>query len=217
MIVSFTSILLVGAIGGLVPLVKRWTDRGHHAALAFSTGIFLGAVFLHLLPASGSGWPRRARGGRRIGGARGSRSLRPTMLMKSTRATSRIPTTRHHDHESPRIVHVGHSHGPVGPWLWVLVGLLGVFVVEALLIPDSAHGHGHDDQQLAVGWSFVGLSVCADRWRLLAAVQEHEELAGVMLLAILAHKGFESFSLASVFGMTDAPRRKIIAMVVGSA
>ena len=47
---EFFTILLVGIVGGLIPLYFKWGDRQHHIALAFSTGIFLGAVFLHLLP-----------------------------------------------------------------------------------------------------------------------------------------------------------------------
>lgn len=221
MIVSFTSILLVGVIGGLVPLVKRWTDRGHHAALAFSTGIFLGAVFLHLLPAvqGADGHAAHVVGAGSEAHADHDHSGHDHAHEEHAGHDHGSHDHSAHDHEShDASVHVGHSHGPVGPWLWVLVGLLGVFVVEALLIPGSAHGHGHDDQRhSAVGWAaLVGLSVHAlTAGVALAAVQEHEELAGVMLLAILAHKGFESFSLASVFEMTDTPRRKIIAMVVG--
>ena len=41
-----------------------------------------------------------------------------------------------------------------------------------------------------------------------------ERLAGVMLVAILAHKGFESFSLASVFGLAGMARTKIVALIV---
>ncbi len=44
-------ILLVGLGGGLLPLLTSWSDRRLHNALALSTGIFLGAVFLHMLPA----------------------------------------------------------------------------------------------------------------------------------------------------------------------
>ena len=91
MIVSFTSILLVGVIGGLVPLVKRWTDRGHHAALAFSTGIFLGAVFLHLLPAVGEA------------------AATPRTWWAPDRRRTRITITRSHDHAHEE--HAGHDHG----------------------------------------------------------------------------------------------------------
>jgi zinc transporter ZupT len=44
-------ILLVGLAGGLLPMLTKWDDRRLHNALALSTGIFLGAVFLHMLPA----------------------------------------------------------------------------------------------------------------------------------------------------------------------
>ncbi|MCA8980988.1 MAG: ZIP family metal transporter, partial [Planctomycetes bacterium] len=37
-------------IGMLPPLVRRWSDRGLHNFVAASAGIFLGTVFLHLLP-----------------------------------------------------------------------------------------------------------------------------------------------------------------------
>jgi len=43
-------ILVVGLAGGLLPLLVKWNDRRLHIALALSTGIFLGAVFLHMLP-----------------------------------------------------------------------------------------------------------------------------------------------------------------------
>ena len=242
MINSFASILLVGVLGGLIPLVKRWTDRGHHAALAFSTGIFLGAVFLHLLPAVEGGGGHTAdaaevREELQAGHDHAGHDHAEHDHAEHDHAEHDHSEHDHaghdhgdeghegHDHESHDHSghdHSGHSHGPVGPWLWVLVGVLGVFFIEALLIPGSTHGHGHghghDDQRhSAVGWAaLVGLSVHAlTAGVALAAVQEQEDLAGVMLLAILAHKGFESFSLASVFGMTGAPRRRIVAMVVG--
>ena len=44
-------ILLVGLAGGLLPFLTKWNERKLHNALALSTGIFLGAVFLHMLPA----------------------------------------------------------------------------------------------------------------------------------------------------------------------
>ncbi len=51
------AILVVGLAGGLLPLLTKWTDRRLHNALALSTGIFLGAVFLHMLPALSSAAP----------------------------------------------------------------------------------------------------------------------------------------------------------------
>lgn len=43
-------LLAVSLIGMLPPLVRRWSDRGLHNFVAASAGIFLGTVFLHLLP-----------------------------------------------------------------------------------------------------------------------------------------------------------------------
>ncbi len=37
-------------IGALPPIARRWGDRGLHLLIAASAGIFLGTVFLHLLP-----------------------------------------------------------------------------------------------------------------------------------------------------------------------
>ena len=210
------AIFAVGLAGGLAPLFLKWKDRGHHAALAFSTGIFLGAVFLHLLPAINHA------------GEAGHGQAQVVDLTHDHDGDG-VPDHGpgspgheaehdhdHHDHGEG--AHAGHAHGPVGPWLWVLVGLLGVFFVEALAFPGGAHGHGHDDSQrhAAVGWAaLVGLSVHAlTAGVALAAVQGQEDLAGVMLLAILAHKGFESFSLASVFSMTEIGRGRLIALLV---
>lgn len=43
-------LIAVSLVGALVPLHRRWSDRGLHLFVAVSAGIFLGTVFLHLLP-----------------------------------------------------------------------------------------------------------------------------------------------------------------------
>lgn len=215
------AIFAVGLAGGLAPLFLKWKDRGHHAALAFSTGIFLGAVFLHLLPVIG----QEASAGH-------DHVQEQVIDLTHDHDGDGIPDhgpgspgyeageEDGHDHDHDHGAHAGHVHGPVGPWLWVLVGVLGVFLVEALMIPGTTHGHGHghNDAQrhAAVGWAaLVGLSVHSlTAGVALAAVQGEAQLAGVMLLAILAHKGFESFSLASVFSMTDIGRGRLITLLV---
>jgi len=215
------AIFAVGLAGGLAPLFLKWKDRGHHAALAFSTGIFLGAVFLHLLPVIG----QEANAGH-------DHAQEQVIDLTHDHDGDGVPDHGpgspgyeageevSHDHDHDHGAHAGHVHGPIGPWLWVLVGVLGVFLIEALMIPGSTHGHGHghDDAQrhAAVGWAaLVGLSVHSlTAGVALAAVQGEAQLAGVMLLAILAHKGFESFSLASVFSMTDISRSRLIALLV---
>ena len=51
---EFFAILAVALAGGVLPLLFRWSHRQFHAALALSSGVFLGAVFLHLLPMVGA-------------------------------------------------------------------------------------------------------------------------------------------------------------------
>jgi len=47
-----TAVLLfaVSLVGALLPLLRRWSDRGLHVFVSISAGVFLGTVFLHLLP-----------------------------------------------------------------------------------------------------------------------------------------------------------------------
>ncbi len=43
-------LLVVSLAGALPPLFRRWSDRGLHLFVAVAAGIFLGTIFLHLLP-----------------------------------------------------------------------------------------------------------------------------------------------------------------------
>jgi len=43
-------ILAVSLAGALLPLHRRWSERGLHVFVAVAAGVFLGTVFLHLLP-----------------------------------------------------------------------------------------------------------------------------------------------------------------------
>jgi uncharacterized membrane protein YraQ (UPF0718 family) len=45
-----TAFLLVGIAGALPPLFRRWTHLGLHRLVSIAAGIFLGSIFLHLLP-----------------------------------------------------------------------------------------------------------------------------------------------------------------------
>ncbi|MEM9382661.1 MAG: ZIP family metal transporter [Planctomycetota bacterium] len=222
------AIFAVGLVGGVVPLFLKWRDRQHHAALSFSTGVFLGAVFLHLLPVVGQTAAADAHAGH-------AQSAVAAAFLAHDHDGDGVPdhgpgspgwdpeagAASHEDHGHDHgHGHAGHAHGDVGPWLWVLLGVLGVFLVEALLIPGATHGHGHgpDDAQrhAAVGWAaYIGLGVHAlTAGVALAAVQGESRIAGVMLLAILAHKGFETFSLAAVFSLTDYGRTKLMYLIV---
>lgn len=46
------SLLLIGValLGALLPLVRRWSDKNLHVLLSMAAGVFLGTLFLELLP-----------------------------------------------------------------------------------------------------------------------------------------------------------------------
>lgn len=44
------AILAASLVGALLPLHRRWSERGLHLFVAVSAGVFLGTIFLHLLP-----------------------------------------------------------------------------------------------------------------------------------------------------------------------
>lgn len=47
---SLVLILIAALIGALPPLLGRWNDRQLHLFVGFGAGVFLGAVFFHLIP-----------------------------------------------------------------------------------------------------------------------------------------------------------------------
>jgi len=215
-----------------VPLFLRWTDRALHTALALATGIFLGAVFLHLLPSVAQ------------------LSLDdPAAIVADGGAAAEVdahaghdhgPGEAHaeddgHNHAAAADSHVGHSHGDPLPWIFVLVGVLAVYLIEALLLPahdhdhnhghshkphkdgdDSAHGAGDLSRHRAVGYAaLIGLIIHSFTAGVsLAAAGMDHAIGAALFLAICAHKGFEGFSLATVFLLAKQSRRRIIGMLV---
>ncbi len=43
-------ILAAGLFGGILPFIRKWSDELLHLFISFGAGIFIGTVFLHLLP-----------------------------------------------------------------------------------------------------------------------------------------------------------------------
>ena len=43
-------VLGAGLLGGILPFVRKWSDELLHLFVSFGAGIFIGTVFLHLLP-----------------------------------------------------------------------------------------------------------------------------------------------------------------------
>lgn len=179
-------LILVALAGGALPLLVKWNERQLHTALALSTGIFLGAVFLHLLPSLSSMSAALAESAARGDG--------------DPAADGSLGTLAAHGSQT---------------WIWltVLVGVLGVYLVEALLLRT----HDHDDQHRhrAVGYaSLVGLSVHALTAGIgYAAASRDAALSTTILVAILAHKGFETFSLTTVFQLAHFGRARSLATI----
>jgi solute carrier family 39 (zinc transporter), member 1/2/3 len=48
-------LVLVSVVGAVLPLLRHWSERGLHFFVCISAGIFLGAIFLHLLPELAAG------------------------------------------------------------------------------------------------------------------------------------------------------------------
>ncbi|HPF15230.1 MAG: ZIP family metal transporter [Planctomycetes bacterium] len=161
------AIFAIAVVGGAIPLMVRWSDRGLHVALALSTGLFLGAVFLHLLP-----------------------SLSGTLSAHASEGGE-------------------HGEGELFPWLCVLLGALGVYLFEALFLRTHDHDDLHRHQAVGVA-AMVGLSVHA----LTAGVsyglaRQGSDAGHSLLVAVLAHKGFETFSLVNVFQLAGMKSRSI--------
>lgn len=50
-LLEYTSVIfLVAAIGSILPFIRKWNTERLHNFVAFGAGVFLGAVFFHLLP-----------------------------------------------------------------------------------------------------------------------------------------------------------------------
>lgn len=50
LLVYTASIFIFSVVGAVLPFLKRWKEDVLHEFIAFGAGVFLGAVFLHLLP-----------------------------------------------------------------------------------------------------------------------------------------------------------------------
>lgn len=110
---------------------------------------------------------------------------------------------------------------------FVLVGLLGVFVVERLIFarPGRHHAHGegqggglegdHSGHELIGVTAFAGLSVHALMVGLGLAAQLADPDARVPLLtSLLVHKLSEAFSLSTIFLLAGYARPKALLMMI---
>ncbi len=157
-------IFLVAVIGALPPLFGKWSDRQLHLFIAFGAGVFLGAIFLHLLPDALT---------------QGSGDLASGM---------------------------------------VLLGFVLVLLIERILLGShKVHcGDNCDHRHEVVGIiALIGLSVHAITAGFVMGVGMIEpELGLVIFIAIIAHKGIESFSLATIFRLANFSIKKTMGYIL---
>ncbi len=187
--------LLFGAVafGGLLPFARRWSEAGLHALVALSAGIFLGSVFLHLLP-----------------------ELMGVHLHADGHG-------HHHGHLHAHAAGEDCDGHFFGGTLWtliklgtVLIGLIGLWGVQRGWIGPwlTSKGYG-GTHELAWRAALLALSIHALLTGLglagLSARPEHWALWSAMLL----HKGTEGFSLGSLLRLARLPGRRALVVIFG--
>ena len=187
-------IILVAIAGGSIPLMLQRTERVQHLMIAFASGVFLSAVFLHLLPEIGE------------------------MAVRNHDAAHPPPAAGseegHHHH---------HHHHPSLLWLSVLVGVLAIYLIENLAFRKAPDNGGKGDasraQHRALGYATLfGLSVHAFTAGLgLSTGVEVESLQVTLLFSILSHKAVEGFSLGAALLLAGIGRRKTLVFVIAFA
>ncbi|MBK6938607.1 MAG: ZIP family metal transporter [Planctomycetes bacterium] len=197
MIQTAISIFAVALIGGCLPLMFRWSDRVKHSILALSAGIFLGAVFLHLLPElSALEHEYQA-------------NLVAEEAQHDAAAPATSPTTHDPDHS-----HFDHAHGHGSLWYFVLLGVLGVYLTEALLLRHHHHDEVHRHRTTSLH-ALLGLSIHSFTNGIGLGVNlGNDVVAQALFISIIAHKSAEAFSLTTLFQLASFKRLTTLLMLV---
>jgi zinc transporter ZupT len=176
-------LVLVSAVGAVLPLLRRWSERGLHVFVCISAGIFLGAVFLHLLPelAAGTASLRREGPGHDLAAiAPWAAALFGLVLLFFI---EKIWLTGHAPHGAA-------EHGAAG----------------------HAEGHQAENSHRVVWYAtFIGLSVHSFATGLgYSAVASDPELVWPFLGSIAVHKASETFSLATVMRLAGLGTARVL-------
>ena len=193
-------LILVVLVFGALPLFTKRSDRMLHLFVALSTGIFLGVVFLHLLPevahmAEISDLPALVDSGHGDG-----------VLAAGQEHAG-------HDHGEAKGALFAHAHDRSLLWPCVLVGVLAIFLIENLVLRTGS------DRHLTVSLaSLFGLSLHSFLTGVgLAAADATPGLSDPVYVSLLTHKGPEAFSLATVFLLAGFSRLRIFGIVAAFA
>jgi uncharacterized membrane protein YraQ (UPF0718 family)/zinc transporter ZupT len=176
-------LLAAGVLGALLPLPRRWTERGLHLFVALAAGIFLGTIFLHLLPhlAGGEVHEGHDHGPVPHGSGPWVAALGGLLLLFVVERVWLRRAGHHHHahhHHGPRAHQHGHAQAGVGA-----AGEAGL---------ESPH---------SVLWvaTFIGLSLHAlTAGFAYAGALEGGAASTQLVVSILLHKATETFSLATV-------------------
>ena len=202
----------VALAGSLAPLLVRRSDRVLHGLVALATGIFLGVVFLDLLPEVG----RMAAQEEVVGGHHAQHW--PASELARAQGFQADPGS---PAQPAGALEDGHAEEPAGGhghvlWHCVLLGVVALFVVQNVIFGSGGHPHHGEDhhRHVTLGYaSFVGLGIHAFTDGLgLAAAQAHAGLAEPVFLSILSHKASEGFSLATVFLLAGFGLRRLLVL-----
>ena len=182
MLLHATLLFCIALAGGAIPLIAGRSHRALHLFVSLSAGLFLGLVFLHLLP-------------------------QVAALGRAAAHTSGADALEH----AVEGAHV-HDFAGLHLWAWVLAGALGLFLLQNVFLAGNGERDGDQVQHLTVGWSsLLGLAVHAFAEGLgLGAVEDVPELSWPVFTSISAHKLGEAFSLASVFMLAGFGRRGVL-------
>ncbi|MEM7310517.1 MAG: ZIP family metal transporter [Planctomycetota bacterium] len=198
-------VFLAALVGGAASWLASWNERRLHVALALSTGTFLGAVFLHLLPDVA---------GRAAATAHHGDVHAQTVAVEA-------PADHDHDHDHEGAEHaeaepsIGspHGHGDPTLWLCVLAGVLLVHTVEAVFLRTTEREEVSRHQSVGL-MTLVGVSVHAASAGLgLSALEAGQSLETSFVVAFLTHKAFESFAMVNVFQLAHLPRARTVVVL----
>lgn len=197
------ALFLIALVGGVLPLLRRWSERQLHASLALSTGILLGAVFFHLLPSISAGAAEVP--------------VAPAGALEAHEHEEGGHEEGGHEDEDHAAEAGSHQHGSVLPWLFVLVGVLGVYLVEALVLRTHDYDELHRHRAVSFA-TLTGLSLHSFTAGVsFTAAVEAMGGSRLFFVAFLIHQGLEAFSLTTVFQLAAFPNRRLFLMVVAFA
>jgi len=127
------SFFLATLAGALPPVLRRWGDKSLHVFIALSAGLFLGTVFLHILPELGA-----LHGGGHAGHGHGHGAHDG------------------HDHGAEPA-----GFAPLAPWAAALVGFLGLFLIEKVWLRGYQEREARDPHHLVWISTYIALSLHA--------------------------------------------------------